>query len=188
MKTMRKLINHLMLPAILLICLVPCQVNAQHDESNASESTAGASVVGVAASNEDFSTLVTAVKAAELVETLDGEGPFTVFAPTNAAFGKLPEGTVEGLVQPENKDQLTSILTYHVVPGEYNAAAVIEAINSAGGELTLNTVQGGELKASIKDGNVILQDAQGNTSTVVMTDVEASNGVIHVIDTVVMPQ
>ncbi|THD65843.1 fasciclin domain-containing protein [Robertkochia marina] len=183
---MKKLFKTLMLPLVLTV-LVPLSVNAQHEDAGTEESAASATVVGVAASNADFSTLVTAVQAAELAETLSGEGPFTVFAPTNDAFGKLPEGTVESLVQPENKEQLTSILTYHVVAGEYNAEAVINAINSSGGSFMIQTVQGGELTASLEDGKVILTDAQGNRSTVVMTDVEASNGIIHVIDTVVMP-
>lgn len=160
---------------------------AQHSDQAAAESAAKASVVGIAASLDDFSTLVTAVKAAELVETLDGEGPFTVFAPTNEAFGKLPEGTVESLVQPENKEMLTAILTYHVVAGEYNAAAVIEAINNSGGSFTIPTVQGGTLTATLSDGNVIITDAQGNSATVVQADVDASNGIIHVIDKVVLP-
>lgn len=145
-------------------------------------------IVAVASSNEQFSTLVSAVQAAELVETLQGEGPYTVFAPTNVAFEALPEGALEGLLKPENKEQLAGILTYHVVAGEVNAATLIEAISNAeGGVYTISTVSGGELTASVQDGSVVLTDAQGNTATVVATDVEASNGVIHVIDAVVMP-
>ena len=184
---MKKFFQTLGLAFLLTIGFGPVTALAQHDESGAAEE-APASVVGVAASNEDFSTLVAAVKAAELVETLDGEGPFTVFAPTNEAFGKLPEGTVESLVQPENRETLTSILTYHVVAGEYNAEAVVNAINSSGGSFTIPTVQGGELVATLEDGKVVLTDAQGNRSTVIMTDVAASNGIIHVVDTVVLPQ
>jgi uncharacterized surface protein with fasciclin (FAS1) repeats len=145
-------------------------------------------IVGVAAGNEAFSTLVAAVKAAGLVETLSGEGPFTVFAPTNDAFAKLPEGTVAGLLEPESKDQLTAILTYHVVAGKFEAAAVIEAINGNDGKFTVDTVQGGKIDLSLDNGNVVLTDANGNTSVVVIPDVAASNGVIHAIDTVVMPQ
>jgi uncharacterized surface protein with fasciclin (FAS1) repeats len=145
-------------------------------------------IVGVAAGNKDFSTLVAAVKAAGLVETLNSAGPFTVFAPTNAAFDKLPKGTVEGLLKPESKDQLVAVLTYHVVAGEFNAAAVVEAIKKNKGKFVIKTVQGGELTASLKGKNVILTDAAGNTSTVVIADVKASNGIIHAIDSVVMPK
>jgi uncharacterized surface protein with fasciclin (FAS1) repeats len=145
-------------------------------------------IVGVAAANKDFSTLVAAVKAAGLVETLNSAGPFTVFAPTNAAFDKLPKGTVEGLLKPESKDQLVAVLTYHVVAGEFNAAAVVEAIKKNKGKFVIKTVQGGELTASLKGKNVILTDAAGNTSTVVIADVKASNGIIHAIDSVVMPK
>lgn len=145
------------------------------------------SIVGVASSNANFSTLVAAVKAADLVSTLDMEGPFTVFAPVNTAFDKLPEGTVASLLQPENKAKLTSILTYHVVQGEFKAADVIAAIQDNDGKFTIPTVQGGTLTARIMDGNVVLKDENGMKSTVVMTDVKASNGIIHAIDSVVMP-
>jgi uncharacterized surface protein with fasciclin (FAS1) repeats len=145
-------------------------------------------IVGVAAGNEAFSTLVVAVKAAGLVETLSSEGPFTVFAPTNDAFAKLPEGTVASLLKPESKDQLTAILTYHVVAGKFEAAAVIEAINANDGKFTVDTVQGGKIDLSLNNGSVILTDANGNTSVVVIADVAASNGVIHAIDSVVMPK
>jgi len=144
-------------------------------------------IVEVAVGNENFSTLVTAVTAADLVGTLSGEGPFTVFAPTNDAFAKLPAGTVESLLEPDSKDALTGILTYHVVAGKYEAAAVIEAINANNGTFTVTTVQGGTIDLSLSDGNVILTDAKGGTATVAITDVAASNGVIHAIDTVVMP-
>lgn len=144
-------------------------------------------IVGVAAGNDSFTTLVAAVKAAGLVDTLSADGPFTVFAPTNDAFAKLPEGTVEGLLKPESKDALTGILTYHVVAGKFEAAAVIEAINSNDGAFTVETVQGGTITLSLNDGNVTLTDTKGGTSTVVIADVAASNGVIHALDTVVMP-
>jgi uncharacterized surface protein with fasciclin (FAS1) repeats len=146
-----------------------------------------ASIVGVAASNENFSTLVAAVKAADLVGTLDASGPFTVFAPTNDAFAKLPEGTVEGLLKAENRDALTAILTYHVVAGEVKAADVLKAIEDNDGHYAITTVNGEKLTAHLKDGKVMLKDAKGNHSTIIMTDIEASNGVIHAIDTVVMP-
>ncbi len=145
-------------------------------------------IVDVAAGNENFTTLVAAVKAAELVSTLTSEGPFTVFAPTNDAFAKLPEGTVAGLLKPESKDALTGILTYHVVSGKFEAAAVIDAVTKNGGKFMVNTVQGGTIAISLKDGKVMLTDENGGTSTVVMADVAASNGVIHAIDSVVMPK
>ena len=145
-------------------------------------------IVGVADANADFSTLVAAVKAANLVETLSGEGPFTVFAPTNAAFEKLPVGTVETLLKPENAAKLTALLTYHVVSGKFEATAVIEAITKNNGKFTVTTVQGGKIDLTLKDGKVILTDAKGGMSTVILTDVAASNGVIHAIDSVVMPK
>lgn len=145
-------------------------------------------IVDVAVGNENFSTLVAAVKAAGLVETLSSEGPFTVFAPTNEAFSKLPAGTVDNLLKPENVEKLKSVLTYHVVAGKFEAAAVIDAINKNKGKFTVTTVQGGKIDLSLKDGKVILTDANGKTSTVAMADVAASNGVIHAIDTVVMPK
>ena len=145
-------------------------------------------IVGVAAGNDDFSTLVTAVQAADLVETLNSEGPFTVFAPTNEAFEKLPEGTVAGLLEPGSKDALTGVLTYHVVAGKYDAASVLKAIEDNSGSFTAKTVQGGEIVLSLNDGNVLLTDEKGNGSTVIMADVAASNGIIHAIDTVVMPE
>lgn len=144
-------------------------------------------IVGVAASNENFSTLVAAVKAADLVGTLNSEGPFTVFAPTNEAFSKLPAGTVETLLKAENKGTLTSILTYHVVAGKFMAADVVKAIKDNNGKFVITTVNGEKLTAHIKDGKVMLMDAKGNSSTIILTDVDASNGVIHAIDSVVMP-
>lgn len=129
-----------------------------------------------------------AVQAAGLVETLSGDGPFTVFAPTNDAFGKLPDGTVDGLLKPESKDALTGILTYHVVSGSYDATAVVDAITGNNGSFTVTTVQGNDITLSITDGNVTLTDAAGGTATVVIPDVEASNGIIHAIDAVVMPE
>jgi len=145
-------------------------------------------IVEVAARNANFSTLVAAVKAAELVETLSGDGPFTVFAPTNDAFENLPAGTVESLLLPENKATLSKILTYHVVSGKFEAADVIEAINTNEGKFTVTTVQGDSIVLSLMDGNVLLTDAKGGTATVVIADVAASNGVIHALDAVVMPK
>jgi uncharacterized surface protein with fasciclin (FAS1) repeats len=145
-------------------------------------------IVDVAIGNENFTTLVAAVKAAGLVETLSSEGPFTVFAPTNEAFSKLPAGAVDNLLKPESLETLKSVLTYHVVSGKFDAAAVIEAINNNNGKYTVANVQGGNIVLSLKDGKVVLTDAKGKTSTVVLADVPASNGVIHAIDTVVMPK
>jgi len=145
-------------------------------------------IVGVAAGSKDHTTLVAAVKAADLVATLQSKGPFTVFAPTNSAFAKLPAGTVDNLLKPENKAILASILTYHVVAGKLDAAAVIAAIKAGKGKAVLTTVNGGKLMASLKGANVILTDENGGVATVVATDLKASNGVVHVIDTVVMPK
>ena len=144
-------------------------------------------IVGVAAGNDNFTTLVAAVKAADLVDVLSGDGPFTVFAPINAAFDALPAGTVDKLLMAENKDVLTAVLTYHVVAGKYMAEDVLMAIKKNGGSFTIKTVQGGTLIASVKDGNVILTDEKGGMATVIKTDVGASNGVIHVIDAVLVP-
>ena len=149
--------------------------------------TDSATIVGVAASNENFSTLVAAVKAADLVGTLNSDGPFTVFAPTNEAFSKLPAGTVESLLKSENKGTLSSILTYHVVAGRFMASDVVKAIKDNNGKFVITTVNGEKLTAHIMNEKVMLQDAKGNSSTIILTDVAASNGVIHAIDTVVMP-
>lgn len=144
-------------------------------------------IVELAVGSSDLTTLVAAVQAAGLVDTLNSEGPFTVFAPTNAAFAKLPAGTVETLVMPESKDMLTAILTYHVVAGEVMAADLIGAIESNGGSFSVATVNGGMLTAAIVDGSVVLTDATGGKATVVATDLNASNGVVHLLDTVVLP-
>ena len=145
-------------------------------------------LVDVAVGSKDHTTLVAAVKAADLVATLQSAGPFTVFAPVNAAFGKLPAGTVDYLLKPENKATLAKILTYHVIAGSFNATAVVKAIKDGGGSVTLKTVSGGNLVASIKEGKVILTDEKGATSTVVATDLAANNGLIHVVDAVVLPK
>ena len=145
-------------------------------------------IVGVAAGNADFSTLVTAVTSAGLVETLSSDGPFTVFAPNNAAFAKLPAGTLDSLLKPESLNKLQAILKYHVVAGKFDATTVIDAINKNNGKYTVTTVQGGTIALSLKDGKVMLTDANGGTATVILADVAASNGVIHAIDTVVMPK
>ncbi len=145
-------------------------------------------VVDIAIGSADHSTLVAAVKAADLVGTLKGAGPFTVFAPTNAAFAKLPNGTVEGLLKPESKATLTKILTYHVVAGNVDAAAVIKAIEQGGGKATLTTVSGGKLVASLDGGKVKLTDETGAVAYVTAADIKGTNGVIHVVDGVVLPK
>ncbi len=144
-------------------------------------------IVENAVNSKDHTTLVTAVKAAGLVETLSGKGPFTVFAPTNAAFSKLPAGTVETLVKPESKQALTGVLTYHVVSGKLNASDLAAQIKSGGGKATLKTAAGGSLTASMEGSKVVITDAKGGKSTVTIADVNQSNGVIHVVDTVLMP-
>jgi uncharacterized surface protein with fasciclin (FAS1) repeats len=144
-------------------------------------------IIDNAVNSADHTTLVAAVKAAGLVETLKGKGPFTVFAPTNAAFAKLPEGTIPTLLKPENKGTLTTVLTYHVVAGKYDAKSIAALIGKGGGTAKLTTVQGGTLSAMMHDGKLMLQDAKGGTATVTIGDVMQSNGVIHVIDAVVMP-
>jgi uncharacterized surface protein with fasciclin (FAS1) repeats len=152
------------------------------DETEAPDTTeapAGETIVDIAAANPDFSTLVAAVQAAGLAETLSGDGPFTVFAPTNEAFAKLPAGTVDSLLLPENKDQLAAVLTYHVVAAEVMAADVTPG--------PVTTVNGATFDVAVESGGVVLTDGQGNPSNVVTTDIVGSNGVIHVIDTVLLP-
>jgi len=144
-------------------------------------------IVENAVNSKDHTTLVDAVKAADLVATLQSDGPFTVFAPTNAAFDKLPKGTVETLVKPENKKQLQTILTYHVLAGNFSATDIVTAITKGGGKATFTTVSGGNLTAMLKGKNVIIKDENGATAKVTIADVNQSNGVIHVIDSVVLP-
>ncbi len=148
-------------------------VNAGHHESG--HAMEKPNIVEVAAGNKDFSTLVAAVQAAGLVEVLAGEGPYTVFAPTNEAFAKLPEGTVEMLLLPENKDKLVAILTYHVVPGDVSASQVVELTE-------VTTVQGNTAAIAVTDEGATIDGAK-----IIMTDLDASNGVVHVIDTVIIP-
>jgi len=148
----------------------------------------GKDVVDIAIGSADHTILVAAVKAADLVSTLKGKGPFTVFAPTNAAFNKLPAGTVESLLKPENKATLAKILTYHVVSGNLDAAAVVAAIKSENGKAVLTTVSGGKLTASMDMGKVKLTDESGNSAFVTAADLKGTNGVVHVIDGVVLPK
>jgi len=144
-------------------------------------------IVENAVNSKDHTTLVAAVKAAGLVSTLQGDGPFTVFAPTNAAFDKLPEGTVGTLLKPENKGQLTSVLTYHVLPGRLDASELMKWVKKGNGTAELTTVQGEKLWVMQKDNKLWLKDQKGNTAMVTIKDVYQSNGVIHVIDKVLMP-
>lgn len=195
MKTFR-----LALAASAALALAACAETAEEPAADAATDTAMAdagandtatagTIVEVAQGNPDFSTLVSAVTAADLGATLSGPGPYTVFAPTNAAFEKVPQAARDELMSPAGKEDLSGILTYHVVSGEQMAAGLTEAIAAAGADgLKLTTVNGAQLTAKAAGGKVTLTDAAGNTATVTQTDVDASNGVIHVIDTVLMPK
>ena len=166
----------------------PADAAATDASAMAPAPAAAGTVAAVAQGNADFSTLVSAVTAADLAGTLGGAGPFTVFAPTNAAFEKVPAATRETLMAPAGKADLTKILTYHVVPGRVDAATLTQQIQAGGGSAALTTVEGGVLTARVgADGTVTLTDENGGVSRVVQADVPASNGVIHAIDTVVMP-
>lgn len=156
-------------------------------DNHEAAATAEANIVETAMSTGSHNTLVTAIQAAGLVEALSNTGPFTVFAPTDDAFGKLPDGTVETLVQPENKGQLTTVLAYHAVDGEVTASQLIEKINAGGGTATLTTLGGENLTASLDGDKVVITDAKGGKSTVTKADVKTTNGVIHVTDGVLMP-
>jgi len=156
--------------------------------SSMSAFSQGKDVVDIAIGSADHTTLVAAVKAADLVTTLKSAGPFTVFAPTNDAFDKLPEGIVTNLLKPENKAQLAKILTYHVVSGNLDAAAVLDAIKKGNGKVVLTTVSGGKLTASLDMGKVKLTDESGNSAYVIVADLKGTNGVVHVIDGVVLPK
>ena len=149
---------------------------------------ANKNIIENAVNSKDHTTLVTAVKAAGLVETLQGDGPFTVFAPTNDAFNKLPKGTVEKLVAPESKATLSKILTYHVVAGRITADDLMRKIKAGKGTAVLSTVSGDKLMAMMAGKNIVLKDEKGNMSKITISNVMQSNGVIHVIDTVVMPK
>jgi len=169
--------------AVAAIGLTGSLTEAGHHKSSHGDKKDKKTIVDVAAGNEQFSTLVTAVKAAGLVETLKGDGPFTVFAPTNKAFEKLPEGTLETLLEPENKKQLKQVLTYHVVPGKVMAKDVmgLSDVESESGA-AVKTVQGSKATVKVSDGKVMIDGAQ-----VTKTDIKAGNGVIHVIDRVIIP-
>ncbi|MGB5172365.1 fasciclin domain-containing protein [Eudoraea sp.] len=171
---MKKVIFILSLVAIFTVQNTKAQMNSE-------------SIVEIASSTDDFSTLVTALKAADLVGALQGDGPFTVFAPLNSGFAKIDSETLNSLLEPENKDQLSAILTYHVVAGKLTAADVAKALEAGKGKVELTTLNGATLTAVSKDGGIYLMDQKGNYSMIAKTDVMASNGVIHVINDVVMP-
>jgi len=180
--------------AALALGLSPQYSNAQSSKKEKTVEVGGAAmypsknIVENAVNSKDHTTLVAAVKAAGLVETLQSEGPFTVFAPTNAAFEKLPDGTVETLLKEENKKKLTTILTYHVLAGKFSAKDVLSAIKKNKGKVEMKTVSGGSLTFWEKDGDVYISDENGNKAKVTIADVNQSNGVIHVIDTVLLPK
>lgn len=145
-------------------------------------------IIDNAVNSKDHTTLVAAVKAAGLVDTLKGSGPFTVFAPTNSAFASLPAGTVDTLLKPENKAALTKVLTYHVVAGQMDSVALMKAVKAGGGKAMLKTVSGGTLTATSSGGNLMVMDESGGTAKVTIADVTQSNGVIHVVDKVLLPK
>jgi uncharacterized surface protein with fasciclin (FAS1) repeats len=184
---MRKLSYVITLSAALLAANLACAENTVM--VGGQSMLPSKDIVDNAVNSADHTTLVAAVKAAGLVDTLKGKGPFTVFAPTNAAFGKLPAGTVDNLVKPENKATLTKILTYHVVPGRYDFAALSSAIQKGGGKAELATASGGKLTFK-KNGmhNINVTDDGGNTANISTYDVYQSNGIIDVVDTVLLPK
>lgn len=170
-----------------LLALTSTAALAENPMVGGAEMFDSKTIVENAMNSADHTTLVAAVQAAGLAETLMGAGPFTVFAPTNDAFAKLPAGTVETLLKPENKDQLARILTCHVVAANAMSEAIMKMVADDGGAHPVKTVGGCEFTAMVKDGKVMIQDGQGNTATVTIADVKQSNGVIHVIDTVLLP-
>lgn len=188
-QTNKKKMKKIFLAAFALVAMATANVQAQENPMvGGAPMYASKDIVDNAVNSKDHTTLVAAVKAAGLVETLKGKGPFTVFAPTNAAFAKLPAGTVETLVKPENKAKLTSILTYHVLAGKFSAADVVKAIKAGNGKATFTTVNGGKLYASLDGDKVKLWDENKGIAYVTIADVNQKNGVIHVIDSVVLPK
>ncbi len=178
----------LMLVSALLMNVSFAQKNEKTVEVGGAEMYPSKNIIENAMNSQDHTTLVAAVKAAGLVETLQGKGPFTVFAPTNDAFGMLPAGTVESLVKPENKSALTSILTYHVVAGKLDSRELEKWIKKGNGTAELTTVAGGKIWIMKKDGNWWIKDEKGGMATITIPNVYQSNGVIHVIDHVLMPK
>jgi uncharacterized surface protein with fasciclin (FAS1) repeats len=177
----------LMAASIAALALASPGVVLANPMVGGAEMYASKNIIENAVNSKDHTTLVAAVKAAGLVDTLSGMGPFTVFAPTNEAFAKLPAGTVDTLLKPENKAMLASILTYHVVAGRMTSADIAKAIAAGNGKAVLTTVQGEPLTASMSGKHLILTDAKGGQSMVTIANVMQSNGVIHVVDTVLMP-
>jgi len=174
--------------AVAALAITSLTANAQKDpEVGGAAMYPSKTIVENAINSPIHKTLVAAVKAAGLVDTLNSAGPFTVFAPTDDAFAKLPAGTVDNLVKPENKDTLVKILTYHVVPGRISSKELMHMIKEDHGKATLKTVQGEDLTATMSGGHIMLTDAKGGMATITTADVFQSNGVIHVIDTVLMP-
>ena len=183
---MKKLIFTVAL-GLLFATFTFAQCGSHHGSAKKASWSHASDIVDVAVGDKQFSTLVAAVTAADLVNTLKSDGPFTVFAPTNAAFDKLPDGTLDDLLKAENKGTLSSVLTYHVIAGEFKAADVVHALKEAGGDIELETVNGGKLVVTQRNSGIFLKDENGNYSQITATDVKGSNGVIHVIDTVVLP-
>lgn len=172
---------------LLVLFATTLAASALAEGSMGTSTSPSKDIVGTAVATPDLSTLVAAVKAGGLVETLQGTGPFTVFAPTNEAFAKLPAGTLDTLLKPENKEALDKILTYHVVAGKVMAADLIKLIKAGNGSATLKTVQGETLKAMLRGNSVVIEDQKGGEAIVAMADVKTSNGVVHVVDTVLLP-
>lgn len=173
---------------VMLLCVVVTSLSfGQTKMVGGAEMYPTKNIVENAVNSKDHTTLVAAVKAADLVETLSSDGPFTVFAPVNKAFDALPKGTVESLLKPENKAKLQSVLTYHVIAGDFKARDVIAAIKKGNGKAKMKTVQGGTLTFMLDGDAVKVKDAAGNVATVTITNVNQSNGVIHVIDKVLLP-
>ena len=167
--------------------LVPAQAQMKDPDVGGAAMFPAKNIVENAVNSKDHTTLVAAVKAGGLVDTLEGKGPFTVFAPTNEAFDKLPAGTVDTLLKPENKDALVKVLTYHVVAGKVSSKELVKMIKAGGGKASLKTVAGGTLTATISNGKVMLTDEKGGMATVTIADVYQSNGIIHVVDSVLLP-
>jgi uncharacterized surface protein with fasciclin (FAS1) repeats len=180
--------KNLKIQLVLVLSVIMTTLSyGQTKMEESAEMSPSKNIVESAIESEVHTTLVAAIKAADLVETLSSEGPFTVFAPTNAAFGNLPEGTVETLLKPENIKQLQTVLTYHVIAGKFSASDVVAAIKKGYGKAELKTVSGGMITATLDGESVKIKDSKGNVATVTLADLNQSNGVIHVIDTVLLP-
>lgn len=179
--------NLRIITVLSMFLLVGTVVSAQTKMVGGAEMYPSKNIVENAVNSKDHTTLIAAVKAAELVDILKSDGPFTVFAPTNSAFEALPEGTVDTLLKEENKKKLEAVLTYHVLAGDYMASDIVDAIKKGNGKAIFRTVNGTEISAMMDGDKVKLKDAAGNVATVTIADVDQSNGVIHVIDSVLLP-